>query len=902
MPSISRKPRFVLVDPSFDGKTGDKWQYAVAFAASAVANGYEFHLASAKNSPSISDSCENIIEHRIFSYGFYQHDKIVLRHDNPEERARFMRETRRINRAEQAVKEAWDRNDRGAVELADTRLRMVKREAAKQSRAAEERLTDDQIFPFNRDDFGLALADLIQELDLQRGDRLFFHTITPAMMESLAEARVHLGLERLVEADAHFLFHFGAEASDAATFLDRYHSYSAMPSMAQRLKTGSPFLNNYFLATSTDLAEECETMFGVPCGLFEGLANLDAVQSAIGGPDEERHLRQMRQGEALLERPFKVTARAVDLNDRACESLLAAHQFMKAQGVDLDIRVIYHGGALGALRDIAAILGDVVTFVDTDDNDDYTRAIAQSDLMVLSYVPEHYAKRVSAVLHDCSVVGVPCLVPAKTTMVKSSAYADISIFEEIEDLPGLIYGMWRRRSNPDEAYIREAKVEEARRRFATDVVTRVVNGQTEPAVVAHSQPRVAVVVMPSWKRCGSSFAMEAQIRFLVSQGYFVVQTFLFDQPVEMRSSMAYLWTILADNSVYARGHVQRCVYATPQDIQALIESDGYLALSPFYQHLVRIEAASLHEPVIEALCKAAELTLVNHVFHSRWAKKYCGGASILETHDIQSYQMAKWPLIDAATEQPAGLGGLLRDEFAEVGTFDHVVNVAPEEHRVLSLAAKQATLVVPYIPVRAPNATVNTVSEFRHFEGWDEWYEGIDTFDMLLAGDAHKANVESAIWFIDQVFKPYLQPLGYNLVITGRLSQHLFQSYEGTNGIFFAGFVKDLTTVRALSKVSLLPDQRGTGISIKTLETFQEGAPYVATSVAIRGLQSEQIQELETFDEAESYAEEIKRLLKSKAARDVVSTAGRAAYLSVCGEALFNEKWRDILGSLPRAG
>lgn len=894
----ARKPRFVLVDPSFDGTTGDKWQYAVAFAASAGANGYEFHLASARTSPSISALHPEIIEHRIFTHGFYQHDKVVTRHnlsrDNAAERALAQRYTRKINRVEHDIKLAWDRNDRASVELGDRRLKAIKREAARAALESEKRrvIAD----PFNHDDYAEALAGLIQELDIGAGDRLFFHTVTPGMMESLSEARLRLGIDKVVEAEAHYLFHFGAEASDARTFLDRYYSYSHFGSMAQRLKSGSPFKNNYLLATSPELAEECEDLFGVPCGLFEGLVNLPVVMKAIGGEEAEQRLRENRSGPALKDRPFKVVARAVDLKPEACEALKASIALMRGQGVEMDLRVIHHQNAIRPLRDIAAVLGDEVTFVDTDDNDDYIRALADADLVVLSYVAEHYAKRVSAVLHDCSVIGVPCLVPADTTMARTQDYADVTIFQHVSELPGMIYSVWKSRISPQAADRTNATMAEARRRFATDVVQRVIAGQTVPAVVGDDHPKVVVVVMPAWGRCGSSFAMEAQIRFFVNAGYFVIQTFMFDKAVRADASMDYLWTLLRENSVYTRGNVQRIMFVSPERMEQLEDSNDFLKLTPFYQQQARIAAADIVEPHLLTACKNADLTVVNHVFHSGWAKRYCGGPKILETHDIQSYQMAKWPLVDARDEMPAGLAGLLRDEMAEIGTFDYVINVAPEEHRIISLSAKESALLVPYIPSRKPNPAMKRISDMVASEGWGEWYQGIDTFDLLLAGDSHPANVESAHWFMNEVYKPHLKRLGKRLVITGRLSDKLYESFAGLECVFYAGFVNDLTTIRALSKVSILPDRRGTGISIKTLETFEEGAAFVATSVAMRGLESEAVERIPTFDSGPEFAAEIIRLLNSTKAREAMKAVGLEAYESVSGQERFNAEWRRIVG------
>lgn len=267
---------------------------------------------------------------------------------------------------------------------------------------------------------------------------------------------------------------------------------------------------------------------------------------------------------------------------------------------------------------------------------------------------------------------------------------------------------------------------------------------------------------------------------------------------------------------------------------------------------------------------------------------------ILETHDIQSYQMAKWPVRNAATDQPASLAGLLRDEMAEVSRFDHVINVAPEEHSVLSLAAKASSLIIPYVPEQKVDSSISTVEEMAMRDGWGEWYRGMTRLPLLLVGDAHVANREAGEWFISQVYKPYLQPKGIALAIAGKLSTALFERFENEPCIMFTGYVSDLTTLRALCDVCVLPDRRGTGISIKTLETFAESGAFVATTVALRGLGTA-VDALRRFDDPNAFAEEILRLLNNPKARAISREQARTVYERVAGAEKFKQKWDTIL-------
>lgn len=897
----NRKPRFVLIDPSFDGTKGDKWQYAVAFAQSAQAAGYDFHLVSNEASPSISGELSGIWEHRLFRYAFYEHDKIVSRHDrSPEhlrEKGRVARFARLVASREKAVGKAWESNDRGGVELGERRLRSVKREAARCAAEREVRAAQLQTLPFNRDDYAEALSKALIELKLDKGDCLFFHTVTPAMMESLSEVSLKLGIDSTINVDAYFLFHFGAEAPDARTFLDRYHSYSHFGSLVDRLRSGSPFRRQYYLTTCSELSEECEGLFGVPFGKFDGLVNLDAIFRALKGERNEQRMRRQRQGQALAERQMRVGVRASDLTVEGLKALKQSVKFFKARGEPLDLRVMYHAGSLPLLRNAAAFLGNDVRFVNTDENDQYISELANSDVVILPYIAERYEKRVSAVLHDCSVLGVACIVPDGTTLAKSENYADIAVYSDLTELPGLLLRLWRSQTDEAQEKSRDAKLERARALYASDVVTRLLGAMPKPSLEVMRVGPKAVVIMPAWGRCGSSFAMEAQVRYLLSAGFFVVQIFVHDKPERPQDVISYFWSILNQNSQFTRGNVQRVVFATIESVNRLENSDEYLTASTFEQFQQRIAAAEIYDADVEAFCRQAQLTVVNHIFHSGFAHRWCKGAMILETHDIQSYQMVNWPLRNAGTDQPAKLGDLLGDEMAEVSRYDHVINVAPEEHAVLSLAAKSSTLIIPYVPKNEMNSSIFTVEQMAAENGWGEWYKDMKRIPLLLVGDAHAANLEAGEWFITEVFRPYLQPKGIILSVVGKLAHALFAKFEGEPYVLFTGYVHDLTTLRALSDVCVLPDQRGTGISIKALEAFAEGAAVVATNVALRGL-GEPVQNMPRFDEPEAFAREVLRLLEDGEAREASRVQALAVYEAVSGLARFERHWDAILSEL----
>jgi glycosyltransferase involved in cell wall biosynthesis len=167
-----------------------------------------------------------------------------------------------------------------------------------------------------------------------------------------------------------------------------------------------------------------------------------------------------------------------------------------------------------------------------------------------------------------------------------------------------------------------------------------------------------------------------------------------------------------------------------------------------------------------------------------------------------------------------------------------------------------------------------------------------------LAGDSHIANVESACWFVREVFQPHLAVRGFSLAVVGRLSDALHARIGAVPYVYYVGFVDDLSRVRRLSRVVVLPDRRGTGISIKTLEAFASGMPFVATSVALRGLRARLPKDFNSFDEPADFAAEVLELLGHPDAAKQSSERAREAYRLLASGPRFDRAWDRVLQNL----
>ncbi|GLS34341.1 Glycosyl transferases group 1 [Mesorhizobium albiziae] len=118
-------------------------------------------------------------------------------------------------------------------------------------------------------------------------------------------------------------------------------------------------------------------------------------------------------------------------------------------------------------------------------------------------------------------------------------------------------------------------------------------------------------------------------------------------------------------------------------------------------------------------------------------------------------------------------------------------------------------------------------------------------------------------WFLESVVP--LLPGDFRIHIAGHLPAGLSSRHPGVS---FVGRVPDATEfVRGAAVIPLI-SRAGTGVQLKSIETFELGLPAVATTRSLRGI--DRIPEnCVVADEAEEFAEALLRLAKHGAASDV---------------------------------
>lgn len=894
------RPKFILVDPSFVDQGGDKWQYAVTFARSAQKGGYRFVLLTHELAPKIQRHLRfGIHQRNVFHHAFYEHDKIVdqVRTSRSKRLRRWL--NRRFEKTEayysRAIGRAQERRDgvkERALRLAYSGQRGVQ-QLLSASVLVYERLVGTLETDVNADLFGIALAKELKALDLKKGDRLFFHTMTQAMMESLTETTAALEGAEPLDVDAHFLFHFGATAPDASTFVNRYYSFAHPGTLKDRLLAGAPFRRLHIHATSRVLADELEDQLGIPVSVFAGLTNYDHYLAAIGGEQIRLNLRKKIADEVASVGKVRLVVRVSDLDRERCIAASRTAHLIQHRGFSVDLRFLYTDGSLGNLRELLAVCDfPYISLANTTDNEAYLRELVNATVVLLPYAVAKYEKRVSAVLHDAAVLGVPAVVPAGSTLADAEMCAAVYVYTNLNNVLGATLNAVRALNRDPQSAERQAV--QARERYASDVIQRLIASRAEPSLHVQQRRGIANVIHPMWGRCGSSFAFEAQINLLLRSGYFVNQIILASDAVDLDSSYDYIWRMLQENSANTRGCIQRVFFPVDKGARSP-RGRNY-----FDQLANTIASSPVRSGALRRLFASARMTIVNHVFNSKWAFRHGGGRKVLDSHDIQSIAFASRSVRNGRTGHVDSLREMLKSEGALIRKFDYVVNCANEEHVVLGEFNSNAVLVTPHVPQRTLRAC-RSMRDLAVANSWHESYYLLEKFDLLIAGDGHPANVASALWFVRKVFIPFLQPHGTSLAICGRLSHEVHEAVGEVGYVFYAGFVDNLDDVRALSKVAVLPDQAGTGVSIKTLEAFATGMAFVGTSHSLRGLPRPLPEGLRGVDDPRLMASEILRAIKSEEKRATLSDLAQSCYQHYSSLEVWEPRWKQALGDMRRS-
>ncbi len=199
--------------------------------------------------------------------------------------------------------------------------------------------------------------------------------------------------------------------------------------------------------------------------------------------------------------------------------------------------------------------------------------------------------------------------------------------------------------------------------------------------------------------------------------------------------------------------------------------------------------------------------------------------------------------------------------------------------RVIAVSENDAIALrrlVPDLEVEViPNGV--DVDSYARFDAGAPPLAGWSPFALVFTGKMDfRPNVDAALWFARRVL-PLVRrhhPQAHFYVV-GRNPHPRLRALSDRPGVTITGFVKDVRPYIAHAAVYVVPIRVGGGTRLKVLEAMAMRKAVVSTSLGCEGYPVQDGVHLLVADEAEGFAEAIRRLFADAALRERL---GRAAF------------------------
>jgi len=104
---------------------------------------------------------------------------------------------------------------------------------------------------------------------------------------------------------------------------------------------------------------------------------------------------------------------------------------------------------------------------------------------------------------------------------------------------------------------------------------------------------------------------------------------------------------------------------------------------------------------------------------------------------------------------------------------------------------------------------------------------------VFISGPANRKHI---IWFIENIWKYFLDETGLTLNIYGSVCKNL-QQYKKIKNIVLHGYIKDLNSIYSSADLVINPVLYGGGLKIKNIETLANGVPLITTDEGANGIE-----------------------------------------------------------------
>lgn len=330
---------------------------------------------------------------------------------------------------------------------------------------------------------------------------------------------------------------------------------------------------------------------------------------------------------------------------------------------------------------------------------------------------------------------------------------------------------------------------------------------------------LAVQIQPPWPYVGSHTVFANQTDSLLDRNWFVLRIIVEPEAGPGPTIRRLMKSRIAEANVDATAHLDTiaCAGATPHGCSA-----------PSADELYRVTARTLMRTVIAdelaaRLAARADIVVVNYALYAGFALKACPAAKlVLETHDditrssvTRSLVLADHPVFPTRTSVKRHL----RMERLIWSLADVCIALSLSE--LIKIKRHAPTVYVLPRPYARPAREAGSAARW----------------DICIVMNPHPFNIQGLDDFLQDVVDGNPSMAGLRIAIAGRINDSLESKWkERLPNTHWLGYVKDIDSLRDVSRLSVCPERHGTGVAIKTLTAIVAGHPLVATSTALRGL------------------------------------------------------------------
>jgi glycosyltransferase involved in cell wall biosynthesis len=541
---------------------------------------------------------------------------------------------------------------------------------------------------------------------------------------------------------------------------------------------------------------------------------------------------------------------------------------------------------------------------------EYYKILSSADIVLIPYSPEAYRFRSSGILVEALAAGKVIVTSSNSWMATQVTPESAVLFSDPGALGAAI-------EEAVESLHERTKAARARQldwqAFATgaNFIQHLLDdtGFSTRVSTVEDAPRILYIMDGGAMvlHDGSAQVARLQLQYLRQAGYRVIGLFVtYDR---FPDDQAFLMWVRRLNGELASFELERVFVVGPaqwsMEIARLIaardrKSNGQ---SSFEDDLLLVNAVDLNLEMVRFLrSKTIDVVYLNYAINYPLVEGL-GLAQvpvICEMHHIHSFQRAIYDEHELETELALlqrcdvliSLNEIEAAFVQEKLPGKNVINTgiflsdSPDPVRILAGMKNISDIISSSLPAVSDDARVTNDLERLAM---------LDSIDVLFVSSAHVSNVKGMMWFLEEVYLPYLEPCGYSFVVAGSICD--FGPWPMAKRLFFVGPVGNLDPLYVAARVVCLPVLEDTGVAVKLFEALRYGCPVVATTEAVRAA-GDKIQGLLIRDDPLHFGSAVIDLLSSPERRAAAAAVSADIFTRHCHVALYTKILNDIFSSV----